>query len=128
LLENLPERRFKIAIPGQEVFEKFDAEKFDCLLEQRAMMPGELEPPVPLPGKHARNLQDQSRVFRHRSVLMADERREASNILVRNNRLVKESVQFIEPFDAIPLFARQSLALLTDVNAMATPAELLVRT
>ena len=92
------------------------------------MMPGELEPPVPLPGKHARNLQDQSRVFRHRSVLMADERREASNILVRNNRLVKESVQFIEPIDTLAFFARHPLTIPADVIAMATPAELLVRT
>src|SRR5205085_1979601 len=84
LLENVPEMRFKIAMPGQKVFEKFDAEKFDCLLEQRAMEPGELEPPVPLPGKHARNLQDQTRLLRHLPVLMAQERREASNILVRN--------------------------------------------
>jgi hypothetical protein len=33
LFENVPEGRFKITIPGQEIFEKLNAEKFDGLLE-----------------------------------------------------------------------------------------------
>jgi hypothetical protein len=41
---------------------------------------------------------------------------------------MQEPVQLVQPFDAIPPFTRQSLALFTDVDAMATPAELLVRT
>ena len=92
------------------------------------MMPGELEPPVSFSGKHARDRQDQSREFRHLVVLMSGERLEASNILGRDNRLMKEPVQLVAPFDAISLFVRHWPALFTDVNAMATPAELLVRT
>ena len=89
---------------------------------------GELEPPVPLSGKHARDLQDQSHKLRHLTISMVAEGLEASNILCRDNRLMQEPVQFIQSFDAIPLFTRQSPALFTDVNTMATPAELLVRT
>jgi len=37
-------------------------------------------------------------------------------------------MQFVQPFDPIPLFARKSLAPFTDVDAMAAPAELLVWT
>jgi hypothetical protein len=33
LFENVPEGRFKIAIPGQQVFEEFDAEERDTSLE-----------------------------------------------------------------------------------------------
>jgi hypothetical protein len=61
-------------------------------------------------------------------VLMPGERLKASHIPGRDNGLMKEPVQLVEPLDAIPLFARHSLALFTDVNAMATPAELLVWT
>ena len=48
--------------------------------------------------------------------------------LSRDNGLMKEPEQLVAPFDVIPLFPRQSLALFTDVKAMTTPAELLVRT
>ena len=89
---------------------------------------GELGPPVPLFGKHARDLQDQNRRFCHLVVLMAGEDLKASNILGRDNGLMKKPVQLVAPLDAIPIFARHSLALFADVNAMATPAELLVRT
>jgi len=89
---------------------------------------GELGPPVPLSRKHARDLQDQSREFRHFVVPMSGEALKASNIPGRYNGLMKEPTQLVQPFDAIPLFALQSLALFTDVNAMTTPAELLVRT
>ena len=92
------------------------------------MTPGEFEPAVPLPWKNARNLQDQSGVLRYRLVLMTAEGLEAGNIPCRNDRLVKESMQLVQSFDAVALFARQSLALLTNVYAVATPAELLVRT
>ena len=91
-------------------------------------MSGELEPPVSFAGKHACDLQDHSREFRHLVVLMRGERLKASNILGRDNGLIKEPVQLVAPLDAIPLFARHSLAFSTDANAMATPAELLVRT
>jgi hypothetical protein len=40
---------------------------------------------------------------------------------------MKEPVQLVAPFDAIPVFARHSLAFFADVNAAATPGELLVR-
>jgi len=89
---------------------------------------GELEPAVPFAVKHARNLPNQSREFRHFVVPMSGEGLKASNVLGRDNGLMKEPMQLVQPFDAIPLFARQSQALLTDVNAMATSAELLVRT
>ena len=89
-------------------------------------MPGELEPPVSFAGKHARDLQDQSREFRHLVVLMRGERLKASNILGRDNGLMKEAVQLVASLDAIPIFAWHSLALFADMNAMATPAELLV--
>ena len=36
-------------------------------------------------------------------------------------------MQLVQAFDAIALFARQALALFTHVDAMATPAELLIR-
>lgn len=91
-------------------------------------MPGKPKPPVPLPGKHARDLQDQSALLRHLLVIMPAEGLEAGNILGRDNGLMKEPVQLVQPFDALALFARQSLALFTDVNAMAAPAKLLVRT
>ncbi len=89
---------------------------------------GELKPPVPFAGKHARDLQDQSREFRHLVVTMSAERLKASNIPGGDHGLMKELLQLVQPFDAIALVARQSLAPFTDVNAMATPAELLVRT
>src|SRR6266446_1104995 len=92
------------------------------------MTPGELEPPVPFPGKHTRKLQNQSRLLSELGVLMAAEGLEASNILRRNDRLVKESVQLVEPLDAIAFFARHPLTFLAKVNAMATPAEALIRT
>src|SRR5208282_1065349 len=92
------------------------------------MMSGKLEPPVSFAGKHARDLQDQSREFRHLVVLMRGERLKTSDILGRDNGLMKEPVQLVASLDAILLFARHSLAFFTDVNAMATPAELLVRT
>ena len=92
------------------------------------MVPGELEPPVSFAWDHARELQDQSREFRHLVVLLPDEHLKARNILSRDDRLVKKPVQLVAAFDALPLFARHSLALLTDVNAMATPTELLIRT
>ena len=53
-----------------------------------AMMPGELEPPVAFAGKHARDLQDQSREFRRLVILMPGERLKASNILRRDHRLM----------------------------------------
>jgi hypothetical protein len=89
---------------------------------------GKLEPPVPLSREHTRNLEDQSREFRHFVIRMGRERLEASNILGRNRGLLKESMQLLESFDAVPLFARQSLAVFADMDAMAKPAELLVRT
>jgi predicted ATPase len=46
----------------------------------------------------------------------------------KNHRLVKEAKQFIEPFGGIQFLARDLLALLADVSAMATSAELFVRT
>jgi hypothetical protein len=92
------------------------------------MMPGELEPPVSLAGKHARDLQDQSRKLRHLIVLMPGERLKASNSLRRDHRLMKEPMQLVDAFDAIPIFARDALAFFADVNAMAKPAELLLRT
>ena len=33
LFEDVPERRFKVALPGQQVFEKLNAEKLDGLFE-----------------------------------------------------------------------------------------------
>lgn len=45
------------------------------------MLPGELEPPVSFAGKHARDLQDQSREFCHFVVLMPGERLKAGNVL-----------------------------------------------
>ena len=92
------------------------------------MTQGELEPSVPLYWKHARNLQDQSRESRHLVVPMPGEGLKASNIPGRDNRLMKEPVQVVAPFDAFPRFARHSLAFFEDMNAMATPAELLIRT
>jgi hypothetical protein len=92
------------------------------------MMPGKLKPPVSFAGKHARDLQDQSREFCHLVVFMSGERRKAGKTRRRDSGLMKEPVQLVAPFDAIPLFAGHSLALFADVNAMATPAELLVRT
>ena len=90
-------------------------------------MPGELEPPASLAGKHARDLQDQSGESRNLAVPMPDEGPKASNIPGRDNGLVRESMQLVQAFDAIALFARQALALFTRVDAMATPAELLIR-
>ena len=92
------------------------------------MMPGELRPSVSLTGKYARDFQDQSRRFCNLVVPMLGESLKASNILGRDNGLMKESIRLVQLIDAIPLGARQSLALFTDVNAMAAPAELLVRT
>jgi len=33
LVENVPEGRFKVAIPGQQVFEELNAEKLDSPIE-----------------------------------------------------------------------------------------------
>ena len=52
----------------------------------------------------------------------------ASNIPGRDYGLMKEPMQLVQPFNAIQFVAWQLLALLTDVDAMAAPAELLVRT
>ena len=92
------------------------------------MLPGELEPSVSFAGKHARNVPYQSREFRHFVVFVAGELFEASNVPGRNNRLMEEPAQLLELFDMIPLFAWHPLTLLADVNAVATPAKLLVRT
>ena len=59
---------------------------------------------------------------------MPGEGPETRNVLGRDGGLMKETMQLVPPFDSISLFARPLLALFTDVNAMATPAELLVRT
>jgi hypothetical protein len=126
--ENAPEGRFKIAIPCQHVFEELNAEKLDRPIEDRTMMPGEFEPPVPFAGRHACDFQSQSREFRHLVVLIPGERLKASNILRRDHRLMKEPMQLVEPFDAVSLFARHPLARFADVNGMTAPAELLVRT
>ena len=89
---------------------------------------GELEPAVPLSRKHARDLKDQRREFRYFVIRMAREYLETSNILGRNGGLMEKSMQLVQPFNMIPLFARESLALFAYVNAMPTPAELLVWT
>ena len=59
---------------------------------------------------------------------MAGECLEASNILGRNSGLIKKSMQLVQPLNMIPMFARESLAVFAYVNAMPTPAELLVWT
>src|SRR5579863_4497518 len=92
------------------------------------MAPGELEPPVPLAGKRARNLQDQCRARRHLPVLVAAKGLEAGNIPGRDEGLMKEPIQLLEPFDAVALFARHPLTFPANVNAMATPVEALIRT
>lgn len=92
------------------------------------MMPDQLKPPVSFAGKHASDLRDQSREFRHLVILMSGKRPKASNILRGDHRLMKEPMQLVEAFHAIPLFARHPLARFADVNAMTAPAELLIRT
>jgi hypothetical protein len=67
-------------------------------------------------------------VLRHLPIRIAAEAFEAGNIPCRDDRLVKESMQFVQSLKAVALFARQWLALLTNVNAVAAPAKLLVRT
>jgi hypothetical protein len=126
LFEHVPKRRCKVAISGQQVFEKIHAEKLDGSIKNGAVQPGEFKPPVPLSGKHPCDLQDQSRQFGHLVILMPGKGLEADNVPGRNNGLMKKPMHLVEPFDAVPLFPRGSLALFTDVNAMAARAELLV--
>jgi len=89
-------------------------------------MPGKLETAVSFAGKHVPDLEDQSREFSHLMVLMPGVRLKTSNILGRDNGLMKKPVQLVAPFDALSILAWYPLALLSDMNAMATPAELLV--
>ncbi|HEY5913692.1 MAG TPA: hypothetical protein VJA21_24150 [Verrucomicrobiae bacterium] len=77
----MPEGRFKVAIPGEQIFEELNAEKLDSSIEQRTIIPDQPKPPVSLARKHARDLQDLSREFCHWVVLMSGEGVEASNIL-----------------------------------------------
>ena len=81
-------------------------------------MPGEPEPPASLAGKHARDLQDQSGESRNLAVPMPDEGPKASNIHGRDSGLVKESMQLVQAFDAIALFARQALSLMSPLKAL----------
>jgi hypothetical protein len=125
--KNIPERRLEIAISCQEVLEELTSEKLERTLEERTMTPGELEPPVPLARKHARNLQDQSRVFSHLPVRMGAERFQTGKILAREVRLVEKSVQLVQSFHAIALSSRDPLTVLAGVNAMAATTEALIR-
>ena len=90
--EIVPKRRFKITIPRQQVSEKIHAEQRDAPIKQRAVALGELEPPIPFSGKHPRNLQDQSRQFRHLMILMPGKALQASNILVGDIGLIEEAM------------------------------------
>jgi hypothetical protein len=101
LVKDVPEGRFKIAIPPQQVFEKLDAKERNGPGKQEAMALGELEPPVSVAGKHARDLQDQSREFRDFVVLMRGEGLQTGKILGRHKGLSKEPVQLVAPFNAI---------------------------
>lgn len=92
------------------------------------MTPGEFEPPFSFSGKHPRDLQYESCELRYVLIAVPGEGLKASNIRAGDIGLIEEPVQLVPPFDAILLFLRQPLALLADVDAMASPAELLVRT
>jgi hypothetical protein len=90
LFENVPEGRFKIAIPRQQVFEELDAKERNGPVKQGAMAPGELEPPVSFAGKHARDLQDQSREFCDFVVLMRGEGHQTGNVLGGNEDVTND--------------------------------------
>jgi hypothetical protein len=92
------------------------------------MLPGEFKPPVSFAGRYARDVQDQSRAVRHLAVIVPSERFKPSHILRRNDRLMNEPIQLVESFNTLPFLPRQLLAFFADVNAMAAPAELFVRT
>lgn len=110
-------RSWKNSTPSNATVRSNNGRRRWASLSQRFRFPG---------STHA--LEDQSRKFRDFLIRMAGEGLEASNILGRNNGLMKEAMQLVEPCDAIPLFARQSPAVFADIDAMPTPAELLIWT
>src|SRR5512133_648341 len=90
-------------------------------------MASEVKPSFSFSGKHESNLADQSGLCCDLRVYVANEDLQASKILGRDEGLVKEAAQFVQPFDAITLCARHALTFLTNVNLMAMPAKALIR-
>lgn len=92
------------------------------------MASGELEPPFPFRGSHARDVRNQGGMTGNLAVFVAAEYLETSNVLRGDGGLIKEAIQLSEALDTIAFLPRQSPAFPANMPAMATPAELLVRT